>query len=222
MNIESFVTGDGSQSLYHKQLDEPYHSRRGAVAESMHVFIKMGFDRVQKDNVRIFEMGFGTGLNFLLTAQRALDTGKKTEYHAIEKYPLDETLWQGLDYSAFVSAEVSGKFDFIHKVRWGSTVEVLPGVLLRKMKGDMQTTQAGEAYDLVYFDAFGPGVQPELWETPVFRKLFSMMNPGGVLVTYSAKGQVRRNMQEAGFVVERLPGPPGKREMLRAVKPNAK
>ena len=215
--VELKLSEDGSHTLYVPELDEHYHSVYGARTESLHVFIKNGLKFSTKKNIKILEIGFGTGLNALLTALNKGD--KKTEYHSLEKYPLTADLESIIKSSPDSSAEEVGIFQMVHNAEWGKPVEIIPGFTLLKMEADLLDVSFPATYDLVFFDAFGPDVQPELWTGDVFGKLFNSMNNGAVLTTYSAKGAVRRAMQKAGFTVERLPGPPHKREMLRAVKP---
>lgn len=218
MAIKRVETADGSHSLYHEELDEQYHSRHGAIREALHVFIQNGLKAIEKDEVRIFEMGFGTGLNFLVTLAN-LDE-KKIAYEAIEAFPLGKEVVHELNYISLLNRkDLTSAFEKAHEVSWNQWHSITSKVELKKVEGTLEETVLEGKYDLVYFDAFGPRVQPHLWELPVFQKCFSLMNSGGVLVTYSAKGSVRRNMLEAGFKVEKLPGPPGKREMLRAIKP---
>ena len=215
--IELKLSEDGSHTLYVPELDEHYHSVFGARTESMHVFIKSGLNLLDKQDIKILEIGFGTGLNALLTA---LNKGsKKIEYHSIEKYPLSSETEDALVFSPNQTDEETSVFKAIHEAPWNELTEIIPGFKLLKFEDDLLTVQFNTKYDLVYFDAFGPDVQPELWTKEIFQEIFNLMNSNGILTTYSAKGAVRRAMQSAGFKVERLPGPPKKREMLRCTKP---
>ena len=215
--IELKLSEDGSHTLYVPELDEHYHSVFGARTESMHVFIKSGLDLLDKQDIKILEIGFGTGLNALLTA---LNKGnKKIEYHSIEKYPLNSETEDALVFSPNQTDEETSVFKAIHEAPWNELTEIIPDFKLLKFEDDLLTVNFSTKYDLVYFDAFGPDVQPELWTEEIFKKIFDSMNSNGILTTYSAKGAVRRAMQSAGFKVERLPGPPKKREMLRCTKP---
>jgi tRNA U34 5-methylaminomethyl-2-thiouridine-forming methyltransferase MnmC len=207
------VTADGSHTLEVRS-GVTYHSRFGAVQESTHIFIGSGLRTVRTSPVRIFEMGFGTALNALLT----LLEGRPVHYEAVETEPLEQT--QELNY-----CEVLGRpdcrpaFGQLHHAEWEKPVEITPGFHLFKSRRDIRDYTLREPADLVYYDAFDPMVQPELWTEELFTRLFGQLAPGAVLVTYCCKGAVRRALQAAGFETEKLPGPPGKREFLRARKP---
>jgi tRNA U34 5-methylaminomethyl-2-thiouridine-forming methyltransferase MnmC len=214
MELKIQITSDQSQTLYNAELDETYHSVHGALRESQHVYIKSGLEEFKdKDIVRIFEMGFGTGLNVLLTWIYSQDHQQQIDFNTIELYPLKENIWRELTYAE--GREQQELFTKLHSSEWEIKSSMDERFSLLKNKVSLSDFPTGKTFDLIYFDAFGPEVQPELWKLPVFEKLFNMLDDGGVLVTYSAKGQVRRDMQTAGFTVERLQGPPGKREMLR-------
>lgn len=212
------ITGDGSATLYVPELDEHYHSTNGAVQESEHIFIERGLHALVKPTIRIFEFGFGTGLNALLTLLNGLD--KSIVYHGLERFPLNWPLIHKLGYHIFLnlSAEEKLLFRKMHEGEWDKELLIKPGFKLKKSNKNLFDYTVEEKYDLVYFDAFAPAVQPELWKEEVFLKLFQALNDDGIMVTYCAKGEVRRIMQRVGFTMERLPGPPGKREMLRGVK----
>ncbi len=218
MKKEFFKTKDGSFTLFIPEMNETYHSKFGAVNEAKHVFIKAGLQALKKPEIQLLEVGFGTGLNAFLSLKYLLSdkTLKKIYYHSLEKYPLEKKFLSDLNYTSNLKEKAF--FDQLHSAEWNMPVEILPGFVLFKQQMDLQNFHSNTYYDLIYFDAFAPNKQPELWTQEIFDNLYRHMNPSGVLVTYSAKGQVRRNMQAAGFMVERLPGPPGKREMLRAVK----
>ena len=214
--VELKMSDDGSHTLFVPELNEHYHSVYGARTESMHVFIKSGLNRIEKEKIRILEIGFGTGLNALLTA---LNKNNKTvEYHSLEKYPLDSELENILQYSAEQDEQETKLFRTIHSSPWNNMTEITPGFNLLKWETDLLTVEFTSKYDLVFFDAFAPDIQPEMWSESVFTKIFDSMNAGGILTTYSAKGVVRRTLQKVGFKVERIPGPPHKREMLRATR----
>lgn len=217
MKVSLVKTADGSYSLYNESLDEQYHSKHGAVLEAQHVFIKNGWEAIDKNEVRIFEMGFGTGLNFLVTM--AARNNKKVYYEAVETYPLEESVWSKMNYPEKINREdLAPCLAQAHEATWNEIVELHEQVQLKKVHADLANASLSNQFDLVYFDAFGPRVQPDLWSKEVFDKLYAHMATNGILVTYSAKGDVRRNMIASGFQVEKLPGPPGKREMLRARK----
>ena len=222
MKQEIIITEDGSNSLYIKDLNESYHSGFGAINESEHVFINTGFKKVIENckNPNILEIGFGTGLNALLTLKYSVAYGIQVRYDGIEPYPIDKEIYSKLNYPGLIKVEnCDAIFKKMHESPPDSDIRIGKAFSLHKIKMRFADVRLkNDFYNLVYFDAFAPDVQPELWELSVFKKLFNSMTGNSVLVTYSAKGQVRRNMQEAGFAVERLPGPKGKREMLRAVK----
>jgi tRNA U34 5-methylaminomethyl-2-thiouridine-forming methyltransferase MnmC len=209
------VCEDGSHTLYVPQLQEHYHSTHGAVNESMHVFIQMGLLQHSNASISILEVGFGTGLNALLTLVSANE--KSIYYHAVEKYPLCLELVGQLNYGIHLPG-CSSLYHQLHQSLWGEDVKMTSSFTLHKTHADLRAVELVRKYDLVYFDAFAPSKQPDLWQIDVFANIFRQMNPKGILVTYCAKGSVRRMLKEVGFFVERLPGPPGKREMLRAIR----
>jgi tRNA U34 5-methylaminomethyl-2-thiouridine-forming methyltransferase MnmC len=212
------LTGDGTKTLYSEQLQESYHSLNGAVQESMHVFIDAGFNQLNKPLIRIFEVGFGTGLNALLTWMEATKSGRDVLYTAIEAFPLSLDIVTQLQFEMEEHQIGKDAFLRLHEAEWGEPVVLTERFTLCKLKGDFTTIPIPKGIDLIYFDAFAPDKQPEMWEESLFQQLFDAMDSPGILVTYCAKGEVRRRMQRCGFQVERIPGPPGKREMLRAVK----
>lgn len=219
MNEWAFkLTGDGSHTVHSLRYGEDYHSIHGAIQESMHVFIHSGLEAIKKQEIRVLEMGFGTGLNCLLTALYARKTGKRIYYHAIELHPLPVETLYAINYAQHNGIEAESLFNLIHECPWNQEYLTDPQFCLYKQEGDLLDLSLPGDLDLIYFDAFSPEKQPELWEEKIFLRIFNSMEPKGILVTYCAKGQVRRNMQAAGFRVERLPGSPGKREMLRAIK----
>lgn len=210
-------TEDGSATLFVPELDEHYHSVKGARTESQHIFVDMGLKYVQTSKPHILEIGFGTGLNAYLTLLAAQEIGKQVHYTGLELYPLPWETVEELNYSN------DPLFKKIHTVAWEEEVEITPAFTLLKMNMDFTKTDReslnNTPYDVVYFDAFAPEKQPEMWSQSLFDYLYQAMNTGGVLTTYCAKGIIRRSLQQAGFTVERLPGPPGgKREILRAMK----
>jgi tRNA U34 5-methylaminomethyl-2-thiouridine-forming methyltransferase MnmC len=218
---EVMVTADGSKTLYMAGMDEQYHSLNGAFTESRHVFLNNGLlFHEEKATLNVLEIGFGTGLNALLTALAALERKIDVNYHALEKYPLSSDTINELDYGGYLggaAAEISGAID---TAVWNCVTEIHPWFRLCKSEADLldRELELEMQADVVYFDAFGPDKQPEMWTGQVFEKIYGWMALGGVIVTYSAKGEVRRRMASAGFFMERLPGPPGKREMLRGIK----
>lgn len=210
-------TADGSNTLRHTALGELYHSDRGAVGESLHVFIEAGLDYVasHKKKIRIFEAGLGSGLNAWLTLEKSAGAGTCIDYHAIELYPLDVETAVNLGYSD------DGKFRRLHESSWETTVGIADGFSLTKYHAALESfdfTKFSVTFDLIYFDAFSPDVQPRLWSVGIMEKMAGILACGGVLVTYSAKGSVKEALRAAGFSIERLPGALGKRHMIRAVK----
>jgi tRNA U34 5-methylaminomethyl-2-thiouridine-forming methyltransferase MnmC len=210
------TTDDGSHTLSVPSLGESYHSRFGAIQESRHVFLEHGFHATGKSPLRILETGFGTGLNALLTLLAAGETGRKVFYTALELYPVPVETISQLNYPRLLE---TGEEIFLrmHSLPWEKDQPVTEHFTLLKIRDDLVTCNLKGPYDLVYFDAFSAEAQPELWTPQVFQKIGRTLTPGAILVTYAAKGSVRRALEQSGFRVERLPGPPGKREMIRAV-----
>lgn len=212
-------TADGSYTLYVPELDEHYHSVKGALTESQHIFIDMGLKHSTIPSPRILEIGLGTGLNCFLTLLTAEETQRKVHYTGIERYPLTEEIVRKLDYPSIIARGHAEDYFAIHQAPWGEDAALSPWFTLHKIEGDFTTYPFEKGYDIIYFDAFAPEKQPEMWSQPLFDTLYNVLNEGGILTTYCAKGVVRRMLQAAGFTVERLPGPPGgKREILRATK----
>lgn len=211
------ITADGSPTIAIPDMQVTYHSRHGAVKESRHVFLQAGLQPLldNYNEIRIFEMGFGTGLNALLTLEQAITQEQRIFYEAVEQYPLHMDEIKELHY---ITSIPQGYFTAIHECNWNEPVLLHPYFTLYKSNTSLQLFKASMPFHLIYYDAFAPSAQPELWTQQIFNQLFDMLVPGGVLVTYCSKGDVRRNMLAAGFTVEKLPGPPGKREMLRATK----
>ena len=218
------MTSDGSHTIYIPELDEQYHSVNGAVTESEYVYINAGFRFSSSENPKVFEVGFGTGLNCLLTALQAEKDQRNTVYHSIERFPLAKDVIQKLDYGSLISDEARILFEKIHDCQWNETVQLSEYFSLKKIFADLKTRdfERDEKFDIIYFDAFGPDKQPDLWTPQIFSKISMITNDGGILVTYSAKGEVRRQLMSCGFVMERLQGPPGKKQMLKGIKKEAK
>jgi tRNA U34 5-methylaminomethyl-2-thiouridine-forming methyltransferase MnmC len=219
-NRKIILTEDGSSTIFLPELNQNYHSIHGAMQESMHVFMKMGWNVVaeKQDEISVLEIGFGTGLNaFLVLEECLLDDSKKVTYSSIENYPLTLEDAKQLNY---VQNDLKKElFLRLHESEWNEEVKILDNFSLKKIQIKLEDFIPVEnKYNLIFFDAFAPDFQPELWTEEIFRELFLSMKKDGILVTYCAKGQVRRNMIAAGFTVERLEGPPGKREMLRGRK----
>lgn len=218
--VDIELTADGSHTLFIPALDEHYHSTNGAIQESNHVYIETGLHYCRKSYVTIFEIGFGTGLNAYLTLEDTINTDKKIQYLSIEANPLPCKVVEKLNYPNQLNAVDADLFVKLHEAAWNKTVKITQDFSLTKIEADLTQFDFNfiPGIDLVYFDAFAPDKQPEMWSQEIFDYLYSLMNDEAILVTYCAKGEVRRRMQHSGFMVERLPGPPGKREMLRAIK----
>ena len=211
-------TGDGSHTIYVPDLDEHYHSIHGAIQESTYIFIKNGFEVCKADPLNIFEVGFGTGLNALLTAIRSFPGNKEVNYTAVERYPLDKKIINSLNYNDYTGENAGNIFHLIHSASWNIKVNICKNFNLEKIETDFTARPPSGRYDLIYFDAFGPDKQPEMWTREIFNWIAAITNKRGILVTYSAKGEVKRNLRACGFDVTLLPGPPGKRQMISAVK----
>lgn len=222
MKRELFYTKDGSTSLRLPQWNEQYHSIHGAVQEAKHVFIDHGLSYYnqahEKHKIRILEMGLGTGLNALLTALYADEIKVKIDYISLEAFPIKKKEWTALNYGQLL--DCLSLFSALHELPWEKQNQVTPRFNLLKKMQYFEQYEPNTNVDIVYFDAFGSRVQPELWTESIFERLYKALDEKGILVTYSAKGSVRRLMEKLGFIVERLPGPPGKREMLRGIKQN--
>ena len=221
MQRKIITTADNSHTLFVPELNEHYHSIHGALQESRHVFIEAGFKQVLNEEVKILEVGFGTGLNAVLTAIEAEETGRKTVYHTLEAYPVEAELLEQLNYTTLLPKKHAPAFKTIHDAPWEKEVEISSPFSIKKIKSTVQQWKPENQYDLVYFDAFAPEKQPEMWTEAVFQKMYAALKPNGFLVTYCAKGSAKRAMKAAGFKVEALPGPPGKREMTKAVRMDA-
>ena len=218
MKRELQETADGSHTLFIPEMDEHYHSVNGAVQESRHVFIEAGLHRQEKKDITVFEVGFGTGLNTYLTLLDAENEDRSVDYFSVELYPLDPALVRALNYGDMICPEKKMLFTALHSAAWNEPVKITDHFTLHKIQGDNNSCTLPEDMDLIYFDAFAPDKQPEMWSQEIFDRLYAHTSEGGILTTYCAKGVVRRMMQKAGYSVERIPGPPGKREMLRAIK----
>lgn len=217
--LEIITTSDGSHTLRNRDLNETYHSIHGAVQESMHVFIKSGleyfYQQRQARNISILEVGFGTGLNALLAWQYAVRHGLQLRYTTLEPFPLTEDVWSKLNYGERWKDE--DRFKKLHEAGWGGEISLASEFTLLKIKKPLHEAQLNEGYDVIFFDAFAPSVQPELWVPDALEKVISRLNEGGVFVTYCAKGQLKRDLKMLGVNVDTLPGPPGKNEMVRGM-----
>ncbi len=220
MERKIIQTSDGSSSVYLPEWDENYHSKHGAIQEAYHVFIKSGLDLFKEgSSLSILEMGFGTGLNCMITYLEAKRRNLAIDYIGLEGYPLETKLIFELNHLQQLKAEdESAVYQSMQNSDWNVSIEMSSNFNLTKKQIMFEDYQENEVFELIYFDAFGARVQPELWTETIFKKMFEALKENGIIVTYAAKGSVRRAMQAVGFKVERLPGPPGKREMLRGTK----
>jgi len=223
MQHKVILTADGSKTLFIPEMDEQYHSVNGARTESEHVFIKNGYLHHSSESPVIFEVGFGTGLNALLTALLAEKHKRPTTFITIEKYPLADKTIEQLNYGEEISETAQAIFSSLHKANWNQSEKISDYFTLHKINGDLKThtLNFGLDFDIIYFDAFGPDKQVEMWTVDIFSKIHAASAANAVFVTYSAKGVIRRQLRDCGFAMERLPGPPGKRQMLRGTKPRA-
>ena len=217
-DCELKLTADGSHTLYVPAIDEHYHSHFGALTESRHIFINAGLATIGSGNAEVLEVGFGTGLNTLLSALYAIDNKLHVNYTSLELFPLAHSVTDTLNYGSITGEGGKEIFRAIHEAPWGVMVEINDWFTLKKIESDVTKDDPEGIFDLVYFDAFGPDKQPEMWTEEVMRKMAAVTHPGTVLVTYSAKGSLKRMLKSFGFEVTQLPGPPGKRVMTRAVK----
>jgi len=214
------ITADGSHTIFVEELNETYHSKHGAIREAVHVFIQAGLNHLNQSKIKVLEIGFGTGLNVFLTLLESCKRGITVDYTSLEAFPLENKIISQLNYTTELGA--SGKeiewFRLLHGVEWESAKRITEGFSLNKLKTTLINFETIEQYDLIFFDAFGPKVQPEMWSEAIFEKMYKCLAKDGVLVTYCAKGSVKRGLKSVGFTIESLPGPPGKREMTRALK----
>ena len=216
MKREIIITSDGSTTIHLPDWNEQYHSKHGAIQEAYHVFIKHGLQQLKTNEVSILEIGFGTGLNAFITL---IESSKKINYVGVEAYPVAVDEVQKLNYVSELKADQYKEvFKKLHQVSWEEKHQITDSFFLTKREQFFKDIKDEHTFNLIYFDAFGARVQPDLWTEEIFKKMYVALKPKGILVTYSAKGSVRRAMESVGFSVERLPGPPGKREMLRAIK----
>lgn len=220
MNLKIIKTEDGSHSLYNMAMKETYHSSHGALTESRHVFIKHGLeffaDKDSPEEIKVFEVGFGTGLNALLAWKWAEEHQIKIIYHSIEQFPLDEEVTKDINYGKLL--EEQEKFDSLHHAEWNREQGLSLFFLLKKIKAVWQDYEMETNYQVIFYDAFAPGKQPEMWEKQLLKKCYESLHTPGVFTTYCAKGQLKRDLAAIEFEVETLPGPPGKKEMVRGIK----
>lgn len=218
-NIRLMVTADGSHTAINQTLDKPYHSIHGAYQESQRVYIELGllpaFAKFSANELSIFEMGFGTGLNALMTAREATIHQRRVSYTAIDAYPMALEDARRLNYDDFFGTSY---LPALHESPWNQPVTVSPTFSLTKLEGRLQALSLSQCFHLIYYDAFAPTVQPELWEPEIFARMAALLLPGGLLTTYCSRSYVQRNMRDAGLTVEKHNGPMHKRDVLRAIK----
>jgi tRNA U34 5-methylaminomethyl-2-thiouridine-forming methyltransferase MnmC len=216
---EIIQTLDGSTTIHLQEWDECYHSKHGAIQEAQHVFIKNGLSLFENKHVSILEIGFGTGLNAFITFLEAKKLNQTIDYVGVEAYPVSPDEVLSMNYVEELNAtNESAIFKKMHDSNWEEKISLSNDFSLTKRKQFFEAIDDIGKFDLIYFDAFGYRVQPELWSTEIFEKMYNALKPNSVLVTYAARGVVKRSMIEVGFTVEKLAGPPGKREMFRARK----
>lgn len=216
--IKIVQTADGSQTLFSERHNAHYHSLNGALQESLHIFVKNGYEYLSCDAINVLEVGFGTGLNATLTASKAVDLKRNTRYTGIDLYPVEEDILTKLNYDSILSKAESETWKKIRSAKWGVEERVNEFFLLNKVQCDLIEMNLQNEYDLIYFDAFAPDDQPEMWTASIFEKIFHATSNGGVLVTYCSKGVVKQALRAVGYKLERLAGPPGKRHMIRATR----
>lgn len=218
MKIEIKLTDDNSHTLFVPDLNETYHSKHGAIQESMHVFVNAGLGYFNEKKLTVLEVGFGTGLNAALSCIFAEDNAVLVDYTGVEAFPINNEIAQQLNYTSLIEGLSEKEFLNLHYLRWNEKTKISNYFSLTKLNKSIKDFELDNNFDVVFFDAFGPNVQPEMWDKSIFENLFNSLKENGVLVTYCAKGSVKRTLKEVGFTIENLPGPPGKREMTRAIK----
>ena len=217
MRNKLVITNDGSHSIFNAEMNECYHSKHGAIVEAEYVFIKNGLLAENKKQFNVLEIGFGTGLNALLTAQKARQKNISVNYHAIELYPVPEKNYSQLNFTELIG-ERKSKLLQIHECEWEKEHVINNFFNLTKNEIALEKYTSNTKFDIIYFDAFSPEKQPELWTAEIFQNMYDLLNEDGFLVTYCAKGVVKRTMKVVGFEIIVLDGPPGKRQMTRANK----
>jgi tRNA U34 5-methylaminomethyl-2-thiouridine-forming methyltransferase MnmC len=216
---EIITTLDGSTTIHLPDWDECYHSKHGAIQEAYHVFIQNGLNLIENKTISILEIGFGTGLNAFITLLESEKNNLNINYIGVEAFPVNLEEAFAMNYLKQLNADsFKNEFKIMHESPWEEKYNVSPAFCLTKRKQFFIDIEDSNAFDLIYFDAFGYRVQPELWSTEIFKKMYNALKNKGILVTYAARGVVKRSMQEVGFVVKKVPGPPGKREMMIAFK----
>lgn len=221
-NLKLITTKDGSHTIYLPGMNEHYHSVHGAISESLHVYIRSGFSYHPARKISVLEIGFGTGLNVLLTLIQAREEKRNVTYHSVDTFILPAYIIDKLNYNTLYDSTSGSNdpswFKMIHGSSWENEYEISDFFHLKKIFADIKKIELTSKYDIVYFDAFGPDKQPDMWTDDIFKKIYDAMNPGSIMTTYSSKGEVRRKLEKSGFMVEKIPGPAGKREILRCFR----
>ncbi len=218
MKREIIITEDGSSSIYLPEMDETYHSTHGSIQEALHVFLKNGIERFDSSEIKIFEVGFGTGLNALISFIHSKKQ-RKISYHSIEAFPVEIDLIEKVNYCSILGEEHQDAYLKMHETEWGRLQEISESFSLLKIQKKIQDYSMDNSYyDIIFFDAFGPRAQSEMWNVEVLQKMYYGLKKGGFLTTYCAQGQFKRDLKAVGFKVEAVSGPPGKREMTLAWK----
>ncbi|MGH2665369.1 tRNA (5-methylaminomethyl-2-thiouridine)(34)-methyltransferase MnmD [Flavobacterium sp.] len=219
MKREIIKTRDGSTTIHLVDWNESYHSKNGAIQEAYHVFIKNGLSLIEEKSVSVLEIGFGTGLNAFITFLEAKKNNLNIDYTGIEAYPVAEEEAFAMNYlEELKSNSFEAEFKKMHQCNWEEKINFNTNFSLTKRKQFFQDIQDKNSFNLIYFDAFGYQVQPELWSTEIFKSMYESLKDSGILVTYAARGVIKRSMEEVGFKVKKVPGPPGKREMMIGFK----
>lgn len=219
MKREIIITSDGSTSIHLPEWEESYHSKHGAIQEAQHVFIKNGLSLCKGQSVSVLEIGFGTGLNAFITFLESIKNNQNIEYVGVEGFPISTDEVVQMNYVNQLNAsQFEAEFKTMHISDWEENVTISETFRLTKRKQLFNEINDKNQFDIIYFDAFGYRVQPELWSVEIFTKMFEALKEGGILVTYACRGPIKNAMKEAGFKIEKLAGPPGKREMLRGWK----
>jgi tRNA U34 5-methylaminomethyl-2-thiouridine-forming methyltransferase MnmC len=216
---EIVTSSDGSHTLFYPQLNETYHSLHGALSESRHVYIGEGLEKFPKDKpLHILEIGFGTGLNALLTLQRAEEDNRFMVYHTLEPFPLAKEVFLNLNYPTFFKPALGPFFLAMHESNDGTTLGLTPNFTFTRFQKKLEAFNTVETYDLIYLDAFAPSKQADIWALDNIKRLASFQSSGSILVTYCASGQFKRDLKSAGYDLEVISGPPGKKEMTRGIR----
>lgn len=219
MKREIIITKDGSTTIFFPEINETYHSKFGAIQESYHVFVDAGLHQKKNDTIFILEVGYGTGLNAFITFLDAEKSKQNIDYIGVEAFPISNDEIQQLNFVDILNAhKYKSIFEAMHNSVWNEKIAITENFILTKRKQFFQEIDDKNAFDIIYFDAFGFRIEPELWSKTIFEKMFIALKIGGILVTYACRSSIKNDMIELGFKVEKLPGAPGKREMLRATK----